>query len=109
MAMTGATMEHDFIRVREIGQLDERTLAVTWNDGRKDAFDVVELRRRCPCAMCIDEWTGEKRLDPKAVKETTRPVQIDSVGSYAMQIRFNDGHGTGIYTFQMLREMAQPH
>lgn len=103
-----ATMEPGFIRVREIGQIDDRTLAVSWTDGRKDTFDVVALRRLCPCAMCIDEWTGVKRLDPKAVPETVRPVQIDSVGSYAMQIRFTDGHGTGIYTFQMLRDMAHP-
>lgn len=96
-------MEFDNIRVREIGQIDERTLAITWTDGRKDTYDVVQLRRKCPCAACIDEWTGEKRLKPESVAETVRPVRIDSVGSYAVQIRFSDGHGTGIYTFQMLR------
>lgn len=96
----------EYIRVRQINQLDERTLGVTWTDGKHDTFDVVELRRRCPCALCIDEWSGEKRLKPTDVPETLRPVRIDSVGSYAMQIRFSDGHSTGIYTFQMLRGLA---
>ncbi len=96
-------MEH--IGVKDIRQADERTLAITWTDGRDDQFDVVKLRRSCPCAKCIDEWTGEKRLRPEDVAETTRPLKIDSVGSYALQIFFSDGHGTGIYTFQMLRNL----
>ena len=93
----------DNIRVRDIAQVDPRTLGITWTDGRVDHYDVVALRRRCPCAHCIDEWTGAKRLKPEDVAESVRPVKIDSVGSYALQIRFNDGHGTGIYTFNMLR------
>lgn len=94
------------IRVNEIGQADSRTLSIVWNDGRHDLYDVVQLRRRCPCAMCIDEWTHEKRLKESDVADTLRPVQIDSVGSYALKIQFSDGHRTGIYTFQMLRELA---
>ena len=96
----------DNVRVREIGQLDDRTLGITWTDGRKDAFDVVMLRRKCPCAKCIDEWTREQLLKPDAVPETVRPVRIESIGAYALQIYFSDGHSTGIYTFQMLRELA---
>lgn len=102
-------MENTFIRIKQISQAGDRTLAITWSDGQSQQFDVVDLRRRCPCAHCIDEWTGEKRLKPTDVAETTRPVQIDSVGSYAMKIRFNDGHGTGIYTFQMLRDWNTLH
>lgn len=94
------------IRVHQITQLDQRTLGITWTDGRHDSYDVVMLRRHCPCAMCIDEWTGEKRLKPEDVAESVRPVRIDSVGAYALQIRFDDGHATGIYTFQMLRGLS---
>jgi DUF971 family protein len=95
----------DSIRVKDIGQVNDRTLGILWTDGRRDQFDVVTLRRRCPCAHCIDEWTGEKRLKPESVPDTVRPVRIDSIGSYALQIHFNDGHSTGIYTFQMLRDL----
>ena len=91
------------IRVRDIAQEGERTLAITWTDGAQSRLDVVTLRQQCPCASCIDEWTGAKRLQPKDIADTVRPVRIDSVGAYALQIHFNDGHGTGIYTFQMLR------
>jgi len=94
------------IRVKDICQIDDRTLDVTWTDGRNDKFDVVELRKKCPCAACIDEWTGEKRLKPEDVPDNVRPLIVESVGSYAMNIRFSDGHGSGFYTFNMLRKLA---
>lgn len=93
----------DNIRVSAIEQAGPRTLAITWSDGRKEQFDVVKLRRSCPCASCIDEWTREQRLKPEDVPDTVRPLKIESVGAYALKIHFSDGHATGIYTFQMLR------
>ncbi|MCX6108780.1 MAG: DUF971 domain-containing protein [Proteobacteria bacterium] len=93
-----------YIRVKDISQVDERTLGVLWTDGRKNKIDVVDLRRRCPCAVCIDEWTRAQRLKPEDIAESVRPVKIESVGSYALKVQFSDGHSTGIYTFQMLRE-----
>ena len=95
------------IRIRELSQLGDRQLGIFWTDGRRDTYDVVALRRACPCANCIDEWTGEKRLKPESVPESLRPVKIESVGSYAMQIWFTDGHSTGIYTFPLLRKLAE--
>ena len=93
------------LRVKDIRQKDDRTLAITWTDNKTQNFDVVALRRKCPCASCIDEWTHKQILKPDSVPDTVRPVKIDSVGSYALQIAFNDGHKTGIYTFQMLRDI----
>lgn len=96
------------IRVKNIAQGNERTLGIQWTDGRTDAYDVVALRRQCPCAQCVDEWTHQRTLKPTDVPDTVRPVRIDSVGSYALKIQFSDGHSTGIYTFQMLRELKTP-
>ncbi len=99
-------IEPENIRVKNIAQTNERTLAIQWTDGRADAFDVVDLRRKCPCAQCVDEWTRARTLSPEAVPDTVRPLRVDSVGSYALKIQFSDGHATGIYTFQMLRDLA---
>jgi len=96
----------DNIRVKDIAQIDGRTLSITWTDNVESRFDVVELRRHCPCAACIDEWTHEQRLKPQDIPDTVRPLQIDSVGRYALQVRFSDGHSTGIYTFSMLRKAS---
>lgn len=100
-------MSEGNIRVKDIRQLDERTLGITWNDGRQDSLDVVLLRRKCPCAACIDEWTRAPLLKPEDVQETVRPLKLESVGAYALKVYFNDGHATGIYTFPLLRQLAQ--
>ena len=99
-------LDSDNTRVRDVRQLNDRTLAITWSDGKENLFDVVALRRACPCATCVDEWTRQKRLDPNSIPDTVRPVRIESVGAYALKVRFSDGHDTGIYTFQMLRTVA---
>ncbi len=96
---------YDSIRVKNIEQLDGRTLGIRWTDEHTSRYDVVELRRQCPCASCVDEWTHKRTLKAEDIADSVRPVQIDSVGRYAMKIKFSDGHGTGIYTFKMLREI----
>ncbi|RZA25676.1 MAG: DUF971 domain-containing protein [Proteobacteria bacterium] len=94
------------IRVKRIYQSDSRTLAVHWTDDKKSLYDTVELRRQCRCAHCIDEVTKEPKLDPDSVPESLRPVKIESVGRYAMTIAFTDGHKTGIYSFDYLRQLG---
>jgi ATP-binding protein involved in chromosome partitioning len=90
----------------EIRQAGERQLAIAWADGGKSLFDVRELRLACGCATCVDEWTGEDRLDPASVPEDVHPVTIDPVGRYAIQITWSDGHDTGIYPFDRLRNLS---
>ena len=93
-------------KIKEIYQIDERNLGIAWTDNQESKFDVVELRRKCPCASCVDEHTGKRILKPEMIKETVRPELINSVGRYALTITFSDGHSTGIYTFKMLRKMS---
>lgn len=93
------------IRVKSIGQVDDRTLGITWTDGKQSTYDVVQLRRRCPCATCIDEWTHEPIIRPEQIAESVRPLKVESVGQYALNIHFSDGHKTGIYTFSFLYGM----
>ena len=92
-------------RIKEIYQKDNRTLAITWTDSKQQFFDVVDLRKSCPCALCTDEHTGKRKLDPKRIEGNVRPIAIQSVGRYALNIKFSDGHQTGIYTFDKLRRM----
>lgn len=94
------------VKVRKIWQQDSRTLAITWTDGRDSLYDVVELRRQCPCAECVDEISLERKIKPEQIPQSVRPVKIQSVGRYAMKIRFTDGHQTGIYTFDFLRRFG---
>jgi DUF971 family protein len=90
----------------EIRQHGPRELAITWADGARSVYPVRALRLACGCATCVDEWTGENRLDARAVPEDVRPLRIEPVGRYAIQIAWSDGHGSGIYPFRRLRELA---
>lgn len=89
-----------------IQQQGPRALGIRWADGVESVFDVRELRLACACAQCVDEWTGEGRLDPAGVPEDVQPVKIEAVGRYAIQIEWSDGHATGIYPFRRLRDLA---
>jgi len=88
-----------------IAQRGERELEIAWADGQRGTLDVRALRLACRCAVCVDEWSGEDRLDPASVPEDVRPVKLQPVGRYAIQIDWSDGHTSGIYPFDRLREM----
>jgi len=90
----------------KIDQRGPRQLAIAWADGAESLFDVRALRIACGCAECVDEWSGKPRLDPATVPDDVRPVQIHSVGRYAIQIDWSDGHSAGIYPFKRLRNLA---
>jgi DUF971 family protein len=83
-------------------RLGDASLIVTWNDGRRSTYDLRALRMACPCAACVNEWTGEKMLRPAQVPEGVKPVRLFSVGRYAIGIAWSDGHDTGIYAHDYL-------
>ena len=89
-------------RIRQAGPSE---LAITWQDGHESVYPVRELRLACGCAVCVDEWTGEERLDPASVPADVRPLKLESVGRYALQIQWSDGHETGIYPYRRLRAL----
>ena len=91
----------------EIKQSGVRELRISWNDGQVNDFDVVQLRRSCRCAACVDEITGSQILQPSQVGEEVRPQTIRQVGNYAIQVNWSDGHTSGIFTFDYLRQLAR--
>jgi DUF971 family protein len=85
---------------------EARTLAIEWRDGHGTLYDFVALRWLCPCAYCRGEAGLPGWLDsaPILTDEQTRMVDIALVGQYAVAPTWGDGHHTGYYTFQLLRE-----
>lgn len=94
------------IEPREIKQEDDFTLRITWADERTCRYKSVELRRACPCAQCVNEWTGERVLRPESIAEEIEIKDLSLVGRYAVNFRWSDGHETGIYSFRYLRELC---
>jgi len=75
---------------------------IEWDDGLKNEFTHEFLRVNCPCAGC----TGHTPDQAKVIvgKENVRTTLIEQVGNYAIRIAFDDGHDTGIYSFNHLYE-----
>lgn len=82
-------------------------LIIVWNDRKRSTFEARTLRLSCPCAVCVNEWTGKKMLNPADVPEDVRPLRIFSVGRYAMGVEWSDGHSTGIFGYDYLRRLGE--
>lgn len=88
-------------------------LRITWNDGQVREYAVRELRDKCPCATCREKRNAPESsalLLPIISDADIRPLRITAmkpVGNYAYSIDFSDGHDTGIYTLESLRELGQ--
>ncbi|MEZ5344058.1 MAG: DUF971 domain-containing protein [Pyrinomonadaceae bacterium] len=82
-------------------------LSIAWSDGNQSSYTAVALRRSCPCASCINEWTGEKMLKDETVSEDLTFSKTSIVGRYALNFHFSDGHDTGIFSFRFLRDLSE--
>ena len=91
--------------IRAIG--DERVIEITWHDGTVHRLAFRFLRCECPCAGCVDEMTGIRRLDVEAAPDDVRPTAISFSGNYALKIIWSDGHDSGLYTWERLRSLVQ--
>lgn len=94
------------IEPTQIIEENDSEISIKWSDELETKYNAVELRRSCPCASCIDEWTGEKRLKDENVSDDMTFSHISVVGRYALNFHFSDGHDTGIFSFKFLRDLS---
>ncbi|MBI4322713.1 MAG: DUF971 domain-containing protein [Candidatus Omnitrophica bacterium] len=90
----------------EIGRANLADIKVKWEDGHESVYPAKYLRLNCPCAGCVDEVTGKRRLAAAGVPEDVKPLGIQLVGRYAIHIQWSDSHRTGIYAFDLLRKLC---
>jgi DUF971 family protein len=102
----------DALRPLSLRREGER-LIIEWNDGFRGFIPLRKLRDACPCAGCLEK--RRQPSDPFRVlsdKElqagSPMPVAMPARGSYAYQIVWNDGHDSGIYKLELLRELCEP-
>lgn len=99
-------MQEENLRPLEIGRANQHDLKVVWPDGRTDVLPAFDLRADCWCALCVNENTGARVLDPARLPKEVHPLAVKPIGNYAIQIEWSDGHNTGLYTYQHLRELG---
>jgi DUF971 family protein len=98
----------------ELKLVDPSRLRMAWSDGEVREYSVRELRDQCPCASCREKRTAPPAPStelPVLSLNETQPLRITAMhptGRYAYSIHFSDGHDTGIYTLELLRELGEP-
>jgi len=95
------------IEPRDMEWVEKGVLGIQWSDGHASRYPVRYLRQQCPCAACVDEWTGERRLQGDDVPLLIMVKDIQPVGRYALQFVWSDGHDSGIYSYALLRKLCQ--
>jgi DUF971 family protein len=83
-------------------------MEITWEDGTRSTYTGMQLRWACPCAECRGEAGVPGRLARvKSLSDSElRISNVTLVGQYALQIAFESGHATGLYTFSLLRRLV---
>lgn len=89
-----------------ISQSGSHALKVEWKDGHESIYQVRDLRLKCRCAHCVDEWNGTVKIDKSAILEDVKPVTIEGVGRYGIKINWSDGHNSGIFSYDYLRTLC---
>lgn len=92
-------------------ELKEKNLILTWNDNTISKVNLKKLRDECPCVNCKGESVIFDSYIP--IKSPFKPAgfyeikSIEPVGNYAIQIIWKDGHNTGIYSFDILKNISE--
>jgi DUF971 family protein len=88
-------------------------IKLEWKDGHHSEFSLELLRDECPCAACTGahgtepQRTSHSQANPfQMYKARLKMDSVEAVGSYAIRIFWNDGHNTGIYSFDHLRKIC---
>ncbi len=85
---------------------DQRDLSLLWDDGKKTQVTARALRQNCPCAECVEEWSGKRTFDQQKIPTELKIIEIAPVGNYALTFTFGDLHRIGIFNWKHLRELS---
>ncbi|WP_051329743.1 gamma-butyrobetaine hydroxylase-like domain-containing protein [Niveispirillum irakense] len=98
---TGTGRWPEAIRLQRVEQL----LHIRFDDGMEFALSAEYLRVESPSAEVQGHGPGQKRI--VAGKAAVAIIGVEPVGNYAVRLRFDDGHDTGLYTWTYLYELGR--
>lgn len=112
-AKTAVSTDPEHIAISKSKGID-----IDWKDRHHSSYDLEYLRDWCPCATCTGahgtaprpkstEGSQSGNANPfQMYKPRTKMLGVEPVGSYAIRIQWNDGHNTGIYSYDHLRRIC---
>jgi len=87
-------------------QYDDKSLKILWKDGFETQYNLLDLRKKCPCATCRGGHGGKIGQATGHLTKATI-VSWTKVGRYAINILWSDNHSTGIYSYDNLRAYGE--
>jgi DUF971 family protein len=97
------------VKLKKISDLE---LSLLWNDGAETRIAVRRLRDECPCANCKGESVLFESYAPVKLPVATPGMyelkKIEVIGNYSIQPVWGDGHNTGLYAWDYLRQISKP-
>ena len=96
------------VKPEKIDRISETILNIKWDNGEQTICHTKTLRQHCPCAICQDarEKTGPLNI----ISSDQKHIELKTwhyVGNYAIAVAWSDGHDTGIYTYEFLRQLCE--
>ena len=86
---------------------EDAVVEIVWAEGEVSQLSFRLLRQSCRCAVCIDEFSGRRILDPESVPEDIQLRDISLTGNYAVKFVWSDAHDSGLYTWSHLHSLKK--
>jgi DUF971 family protein len=89
----------------------DQGLDIIWADGQTSHYSLSYLRSLCPCAACKElrgvpaQSKSSLTILPGNYSGALKVEAVERVGNYALRLEWSDRHGSGIYSYQYLREI----
>ncbi len=100
------------VQPEQLKMLNPETVQIQWSDDEVRQYSVSHLRENCPCATCMEKRkapppsTTSLPVISTAEAQPLRITKMEPMGRYAYTIHFSDGHDTGLFTLEALRELG---
>jgi len=90
----------------KISPMNSESFKIDYSDSESYALPYFQLRFFCPCASCIDEMSGKRILKESSIPKDIKPIAVIPVGQYALQVKWSDGHQTGLFHFDRIYDLC---
>lgn len=85
---------------------NEAFITLEWPEGETISINNRLLRLNSQDALSVDEISGKRLIKEKDIPDNIQPVQIMTLGNYAIGINWSDGHNAGIYPYSLIKKLA---
>jgi len=96
---------------KQVKIINKDKLKIKWDDLTETILSLKYMRDECPCAGCKGETILLKTYRPPAPTVVTPEMyqvkNMEVVGDYAIQVTWNDGHNTGIYSWDYIKQLEE--